>query len=685
MYRQAITLVPNSTNWFPSGGAGVFKFTLYVGQTVPSDIPNGSCYVDSLYDNEHFRIVDKNGTKCKTAASNIYTRNGIPIKSDIFVLLTSPETKLYIEYGSDVTDSPGFSDLYNISTLLTTDTPVYISVMYSTTTSTVVWSLCYPITHVTMRRVGDSALTTDFYTYDENMVINSGDLSNYTNGKDVIAFCEFGKGKLTSYFSQHTRSSPLNTTYCRTTKTIPSTFTSAEKFILTYSTTTGNVDSPYIHGYYQVVDVTPVFSNPDYVSILSSTDLFGHISPEGLNFYDKGSDISFIITSTSGAYINSILVDGELVDIEEYITEYDYFFENVQTDHTISSTNTSLPDVIISEFSYNIFEFTVSFTDLSVGNPNEWYWSFGDGNHSSDQNPSHTYASPGTYTVTLWIRNNVATGTSSQDISVSGNCILSASISTNAIVGAVPFTVNFIGNYLGYPESYDWDFGDGSEHGSDANATHTYTADGSYIVTLTATAEGCESGIDTQQIIAYTPSINFVISREYTIVGEPLTFTNTSVGFDETDEFVWAVTDGSTYTGLNYEWSPSIPGTFTVTVSCNGYSKSRKIYVISDNFNYSIKDKTVTFTNISDKYALSSFSWDFDDGYNSSQEGSVKHTYAENGVYHVTLAHYCGIYTLVTSKIINIIDAGDINFSWSPKFVAQYYPVQFNNLSEVEE
>jgi PKD repeat protein len=43
----------------------------------------------------------------------------------------------------------------------------------------------------------------------------------------------------------------------------------------------------------------------------------------------------------------------------------------------------------------------VNFTDLSTGNPNQWYWDFGDGFTSTVQNPSHEYSEPGTYNVFL--------------------------------------------------------------------------------------------------------------------------------------------------------------------------------------------------------------------------------------------------------------------------------------------
>ncbi|MCI5056417.1 MAG: PKD domain-containing protein, partial [Flavobacteriales bacterium] len=43
----------------------------------------------------------------------------------------------------------------------------------------------------------------------------------------------------------------------------------------------------------------------------------------------------------------------------------------------------------------------VDFNDLSEPCPDQWLWDFGDGNTSTQQNPSHQYANPGTYNVTL--------------------------------------------------------------------------------------------------------------------------------------------------------------------------------------------------------------------------------------------------------------------------------------------
>jgi PKD repeat protein len=52
---------------------------------------------------------------------------------------------------------------------------------------------------------------------------------------------------------------------------------------------------------------------------------------------------------------------------------------------------------------------TVAFTDQSIGSGLSYLWDFGDGNTSTLQNPSHTYATSGNFTVSLIITNS-ATG-----------------------------------------------------------------------------------------------------------------------------------------------------------------------------------------------------------------------------------------------------------------------------------
>lgn len=54
---------------------------------------------------------------------------------------------------------------------------------------------------------------------------------------------------------------------------------------------------------------------------------------------------------------------------------------------------------------------TVKFTDKSTGTIDSWYWDFGDGTSSTEQNPTHIYTSPGKYTVTLTVSNAAGSNT----------------------------------------------------------------------------------------------------------------------------------------------------------------------------------------------------------------------------------------------------------------------------------
>ena len=59
-----------------------------------------------------------------------------------------------------------------------------------------------------------------------------------------------------------------------------------------------------------------------------------------------------------------------------------------------------------ADFLFLTNNLSVDFTDASTGATN-WLWNFGDGNTNTTQNPSHTYATSGTYFVSLYIQNDI--------------------------------------------------------------------------------------------------------------------------------------------------------------------------------------------------------------------------------------------------------------------------------------
>jgi PKD repeat protein len=96
----------------------------------------------------------------------------------------------------------------------------------------------------------------------------------------------------------------------------------------------------------------------------------------------------------------------------------------------------------------------VQFTDTSTGPPTSWAWDFGDGSTSTSQNPSHTYTTAGTYTVTLTAANAAGSNTVTQSglITASPGSIGFQDMSTQGTGGAATGEK---------PESKLW-FNDGS-------------------------------------------------------------------------------------------------------------------------------------------------------------------------------------------------------------------------------
>ena len=148
--------------------------------------------------------------------------------------------------------------------------------------------------------------------------------------------------------------------------------------------------------------------------------------------------------------------------------------------------------------------FTVQFTDTSTNSPTSWSWDFGDDETSAEQNPSHTYTNPGTYSVSLTAENSAGVNQTLQSdyLTVSTATVAEVtmiatatpaplptfpemSFSGTPTAGTAPLTVQFSLSTSGTPTSLLWDFGDGGTS-TERNPSYTYVIPGTYTVILTA-------------------------------------------------------------------------------------------------------------------------------------------------------------------------------------------------------
>src|SRR3989454_2142118 len=134
----------------------------------------------------------------------------------------------------------------------------------------------------------------------------------------------------------------------------------------------------------------------------------------------------------------------------------------------------------------------VTFTASASGGtaPYAFSWSFGDGSTGIGSSTTHSYSSPGTFTVVLTVRDSGSpqqTANSQQPISVTGPQPLSASFNFSPSSPTAGQTVTFTASVSGgtSPYTFLWGFGDGGS-ATGSPTTHVYSSAGSYAVTLTA-------------------------------------------------------------------------------------------------------------------------------------------------------------------------------------------------------
>jgi PKD repeat protein len=264
-------------------------------------------------------------------------------------------------------------------------------------------------------------------------------------------------------------------------------------------------------------------------------------------------------------------------------------------------------------------------------------WTFGDGATSGAQNPSHTYAAGGTYTVTLTVTDNKgAQGTSSQSETVVNppvanftsscaglNCSFDASSST-AQANA----------------TYGWAWGDGAS-GAGKTATHAYAASGTYSVTLTVT-DGGGSSTKTQSVPVSLPAP--VANFTFSCAGLNCSFDASSSTAQANATYGWAWGDGASGAGKTATHAYAAGGTYSVTLTVtDGGGSSTKTQSVT-----AVPPPVASFTSSciwlncsfdasnSTAQANATYSWTWGDGASGSGK-TVTHAYPAKGSFSVTL------------------------------------------------
>jgi len=261
-------------------------------------------------------------------------------------------------------------------------------------------------------------------------------------------------------------------------------------------------------------------------------------------------------------------------------------------------------------------------------------WSFGDGQVSNQVGGtiSHTYSDPGGYMVRLTVTDaagctSTTNATGSSYVVANGPKAAFSASGTDVNLNSTVYFYNST-NYFGSSNTvFSWDFGDGGTS-SDYYPSHTYTAPGVYVVTLTVKdASGVGTCVSTAKLTINVRNFNSHFSTTTSYVGTSgcppvlAQFVNTSQNYVSVS---WDFGDGWTAGNVNTPGHVyQKPGRYIVTLFVKGYNGLTAQWVDSVFVRQPVADlsavKPMVCLGQPSVYqgtgsAIKTFTWDFGDG-----------------------------------------------------------------------
>ncbi len=410
---------------------------------------------------------------------------------------------------------------------------------------------------------------------------------------------------------------------------------------LNISTVDGCLDSNKRTNYIKVVDGQISYTPDTFVVCLPFTVPF--IDPtEGRNYWhwdfgngdtsnQQNPTYAYLDTGTYVVTLQTSMAGG----CSQFLNPYAIFV-----------VKPFIPEVIHIPFASPCSPYTIQIMD-SVPGVTEWLWDFGDGTTDTAMSPTHIYAQPGTYTITVYMIIPDACPTTHSVTVTFGH---PNPIQINNTSMCSDDTIHFsIATPLAFT-SYNWNFGDGSSISNLQNPDHVYGIAGDYITTLITTdTSGCVDTFYTDTLEIRALTVGFITSDPTTSCDNLLVhFTNTSVN---AVSYLWNFGDSTTGTGINPNHNYSNPGSYNVTLTATsgGCVKSLTqpnfvtVYEALANFSFSTSGNcypvTVNYTDLSVNPVV--WFWEFGDGttdivqspthvFTSQPDSSVRLTIIDN-------------------------------------------------------
>lgn len=324
-----------------------------------------------------------------------------------------------------------------------------------------------------------------------------------------------------------------------------------------------------------------------------------------------------------------------------------------------------------------------------------WHWSFGDGDSSSLQDPAHTFAGLGPYTISLTIGNDscqytytyppITFGPAGPGSGSLGGGVIQP---TPIVYHCAPYTVQYNNPYTS-AASVVWLFGDGTTS-SQQNPIHSYITSGAFQTILIATDSlGNNDTLLFSEIYhVVKPVTDFNIVTQNTCTGVIVNVSTMIPTISSVWDFGNWNTSNASSTSILY---PNSNGSYVISLNavdtnhCSTYvAKSFSVSVnnpISANTRRACAGDTISFSVGNMNYA--SYDWSFGDGSTSNVKNAT-HVYTDSLSFQVTLVATDINNCPTTFNMIYLIQIFDPkpSFTYTPPVSnCQYVYVQFTNKS----
>jgi len=320
-----------------------------------------------------------------------------------------------------------------------------------------------------------------------------------------------------------------------------------------------------------------------------------------------------------------------------------------------------------------------SFINNSTGEITGYFWDFGDGNTSTDENPTHTYGGAGSYTVTLTAFGELPCANSN----FSQVIIVTCTPPTAAFSFVTDEKVVSLNNESLNVDSVRWYSNDDPTlNSTDFSPTHTFENEGTYLVCLEV-KNHC-------QTITLCKNITITCTKpvaQFNMTSDELeiSLNNQSTSYNE----VFWSTDGFSSTFDSPTFSYADRGTYVICLrvanDCAADSICKTVTVNCappvPNFSYTQSNATFRFTDLTNNAV--SWIWSYGDGEIDNVQNPF-HVFENLGDYLVCLTVYnaCGDFFTKCNEVS--VTSLSTAISSADKEIGNIYPNPVNDQLHID-